>query len=48
METMLEKLLRQSYLFDDPRTYQAGVEDALAAIRSLGMLSEQVEESRTA
>lgn len=41
MQTVLEKLKHQSYLFDDPRTYQAGVEDALEALRSLGLLVEE-------
>ena len=48
MQTILEKLLNQSYLFDDPRTYQAGVEDAVAALRDLGVLSEEEAEKRPA
>lgn len=41
VQTVLENLKKQSYLFDDPRTYQAGVEDALEAVRSLGLLVEE-------
>jgi hypothetical protein len=34
MDAMLERLLRQAHLFDDPRTYEAGVRDAFAALES--------------
>lgn len=27
-----QRLLRQAYLFDEPKTYVAGVEDALGAV----------------
>jgi len=30
-----EQLFQQARLFDDPATYQAGVEDALSAVRRL-------------
>jgi hypothetical protein len=30
--TTIERLLRQSHVFDDPATYEAGVRDALEAI----------------
>lgn len=29
---ILDRLLRQAYLFDDPRAYEAGVRDAVAAL----------------
>jgi hypothetical protein len=32
VDDVLEQLLRQAYLFDDPRAYEAGVRDALAAV----------------
>jgi hypothetical protein len=32
MEATLQRLLRQSHLFDDPATYEAGVRDALEAV----------------
>jgi len=35
MDTTVERLLRQAYLFDDPSAYRAGVEDAAAAVRDL-------------
>jgi hypothetical protein len=30
--SVLDRLLRQAYLFDDPAAYEAGVRDALAAL----------------
>ena len=35
MERTIERLLQQAYLFDDPRAYRAGVEDAVAALESV-------------
>lgn len=32
METVLDRLLAQAYLFDDPGAYEAGVRDAVDAI----------------
>ena len=32
METILDRLLAQAYLFDDPDAYEAGVRDATEAI----------------
>jgi hypothetical protein len=32
VETVLERLLRQAYLFDDPLAYEAGVRDAIAEL----------------
>jgi hypothetical protein len=32
VETVLERLLRQAYLFDDPVAYEAGVRDAIAEL----------------
>lgn len=33
MEPTIERLLQQAYLFDDPKAYQAGVHDAVEALR---------------
>jgi hypothetical protein len=33
----VRRLLEQAYLFDDPRAYEAGVLDALDALRSAGV-----------
>lgn len=38
MQDVLEQLMRQAYLFDDPRTYQAGVQDAVEALQRRGVL----------
>lgn len=35
VEELRERLRRQAFLFDDPRTYIAGVEDALAEVDEL-------------
>lgn len=35
MEVTIERLLQQAYLFDDPRAYRAGVEDAVRALEDL-------------
>jgi hypothetical protein len=32
MDETIERLLRQSHLFDDPAAYEAGVRDALDAV----------------
>ncbi len=32
MGTVIERLLRQSHLFDDPSAYEAGVRDTLEAL----------------
>jgi hypothetical protein len=32
VDTLLERLVRQAYLFDDPAAYAAGVRDALDAV----------------
>ena len=40
--TTIERLLRQSHVFDDPRTYEAGVRDALEAIAASGALESEV------
>ncbi len=37
--TTIERLLSQSHVFDDPRTYEAGVRDALEAIDATGELA---------
>jgi hypothetical protein len=34
MDAMLERLLRQAHLFDDPGIYEAGVRDAFEALAS--------------
>ena len=34
--TTIERLLRQSHVFDDPGAYEAGVRDALEAIAAAG------------
>jgi hypothetical protein len=34
MESLLERLLRQAHLFDDPGVYEAGVRDAFEALAS--------------
>jgi hypothetical protein len=36
--TTIERLLRQSHVFDDPGTYEAGVRDALEAVAAAGEL----------
>jgi hypothetical protein len=33
VERTIERLLQQAYLFDDPKAYQAGVHDAVAALQ---------------
>jgi hypothetical protein len=35
VEVTIERLLQQAYLFDDPRAYRAGVEDAVRALEDL-------------
>jgi hypothetical protein len=35
MDAMLERLLRQAHLFDDPGIYEAGVRDAFDALESM-------------
>jgi hypothetical protein len=42
--TTIERLLRQSHVFDDPGTYEAGVRDALEAIAATGALESRVLE----
>lgn len=34
MDHLLQRLLRQAHLFDDPAAYEAGVLDAIEAIRA--------------
>lgn len=34
MDTVLERLVDQAYLFDDPGAYEAGVRDAVEAIEA--------------
>ena len=34
MEPLLDRLLRQAYLFDDPEAYEAGVRDAYEVLVS--------------
>ena len=49
---MIERLLRQAHLFDDPGAYVAGVRDAVDALVATGALPEavagQVEEAARA
>ena len=40
--TTIERLLRQSHVFDDPGTYEAGVRDAIEAIAATGELESAV------
>jgi hypothetical protein len=42
--TTIERLLRQSHVFEDPGTYEAGVRDALEAIAAAGLESPVVRE----
>lgn len=35
MEGTIDRLLQQAYLFDDPRAYRAGVQDAVQALEDL-------------
>lgn len=35
MEGTIDRLLQQAYLFDDPRAYRAGVQDAVRALEDL-------------
>ncbi|HEX9765815.1 MAG TPA: hypothetical protein VGA36_03565 [Nitriliruptorales bacterium] len=41
VEELERKLLAQSYLFDDPAAYEAGVLDALGSLRELDLLAGQ-------
>jgi hypothetical protein len=34
MEQLLQRLVRQAYLFDDPAAYEAGVRDAIGAVEA--------------
>jgi len=36
MDHLLQRLLRQAYLFDDPAAYEAGVLAAMEAVRACG------------
>ncbi|TVR33853.1 MAG: hypothetical protein EA388_10075 [Nitriliruptor sp.] len=36
MDHLLQRLLRQAHLFDDPAAYEAGVLDALEAVQADG------------
>lgn len=42
LDVLRGRLLGQAYLFDDPRTYEAGVEDALAALEEAQLLRTTV------
>lgn len=46
LEELERRLTRNAFLFDDPRTYRAGVADALDAVRRLQRWQEVV--TRTA
>jgi hypothetical protein len=35
VQRIIDRLMSQAYLFDDPTAYQAGVQDALDALRPL-------------
>ncbi len=45
MDAVLDRLLQQAYLFDDPAAYEAGVRDAVEAIDAR---DEAVDEPRRA
>jgi hypothetical protein len=46
VETVLERLLRQAYLFDDPVAYEAGVRDAIAELVAVGGTGDAAEGPR--
>ena len=37
MDHLLQRLLRQAHLFDDPAAYEAGVLDAIEAVQAHGV-----------
>lgn len=44
MDSLEQRLLRNAYLFEDPRSYQAGVRDTLAMFERSGEESEAESE----
>jgi hypothetical protein len=42
MDLLLQGLLRQAYLFDDPSAYEAGVRDAFEALTTAAAQADEV------
>ena len=47
MDQLLERLLRQAHLFDDPAAYEAGVLDAVEAVQAGGAVPDPIAVERS-